>query len=485
VTTPPDDSAAPTPVKLAPARVYQVGGSLRDELLGLPVQDRDWVVVGATPQQLLDLGFVAVGKDFPVFLHPVSHEEYALARTERKTGPGYHGFAVHAAPEVTLEDDLLRRDLTINAIARGPFALAVGAVAGTVPAAKAGAAASADAALVDPHGGRRDIAARVFRHVSPAFAEDPVRILRLARFAARFTDFTVAPETLELMRAMVAAGEVDALVPERVWQEISRGLMEAKPSRMFETLRDCGALARLLPELDRLWGVPQRADYHPEIDTGVHTMMVTDMAATLGLPLDARYSALLHDLGKGTTPPDVLPRHIGHEQRSARLVDEVSARLKVPAECRDLARLVAREHSRFGKIGEMRASTVVDVLEQCDALRKPERFLRALDACEADRRGRLGFEDSGYPPREPWLLALKSAREVDAGAVAKEVVARHAEHAARRAARAAAAAEHAPADAPADAPTAAAPAGNPAEAIRDAVRRARIDAVAHALDKKH
>ncbi|WP_085317695.1 multifunctional CCA addition/repair protein [Derxia lacustris] len=449
-----DLSPALPPARPAPPRVYQVGGSLRDELLGLPVQDRDWVVVGATPQQLLDLGFVAVGKDFPVFLHPVTHEEYALARTERKTGPGYHGFAVHAAPDVTLEDDLLRRDLTVNAIARGPFALAAGQVgAAAMPGQRQ---VNAAVELVDPHGGRRDIAARVFRHVSAAFAEDPVRILRLARFAARFTDFSVAPETLALMRAMVAAGEVDALVPERVWQELARGLMEARPSRMFAVLRDCGALARLLPELDALWGVPQRADYHPEVDTGVHTMMVIDMTAKLGLPLDARFAALLHDLGKGTTPPDVLPRHLGHEGRSADLVELVSTRLKVPADCRDLARLVAREHTRFGKIDEMRAATVLDTLEASDALRKPERFARALDACECDRRGRLGFEDSGYPPREPWLAALAAARGVDAGAAAK-----------------AAAASHARRD----------PAASPTEAIRTAVRRARIDAVAAALGK--
>ncbi|WP_084545201.1 multifunctional CCA addition/repair protein [Derxia gummosa] len=509
----------PAPGDAGP-RVYQVGGSLRDELLGLPVQDRDWVVVGATPQQLLDMGFVAVGKDFPVFLHPVTHEEYALARTERKTAPGYHGFAIHASPEVTLDEDLLRRDLTINAIARGPYALSVerplakraatgaggfapaGASAGVSPALTevatsaiappAGPASAAE--LADPHGGRADIAARVFRHVSPAFAEDPVRILRLARFAARFTDFTVAPETLTLMRAMVAAGEVDALVPERVWQELSRGLMEKRPSRMFEVLRDCGALARLLPELDRLWGVPQRADYHPEVDTGVHAMMVIDMSARLGLPLDVRYAALLHDLGKGTTPADVLPRHIGHEQRSERMAEEVSRRLKVPTDCRDLARLVARDHGRFYKIDEMRAATVLDTLDACDAMRKPERFARVLDACECDRRGRLGWEDAGFPWREPWLAALTAARGVDAGAIAKEATARHAEHEARKAAQDAAAGQGArpvstnaaDAQSAADAPTspAAKPArANPAEAIREAVRHARIAAVAAALGK--
>ncbi|MEO0317594.1 MAG: hypothetical protein RL404_1271, partial [Pseudomonadota bacterium] len=272
---------------------YVVGGAVRDALLGLPVKDRDHVVVGATPEQMKALGFVAVGKDFPVFLHPDTHEEYALARTERKTAPGYAGFAFHAAPDVTLEQDLQRRDLTINAIAQ-----------------------HADGTLVDPYGGRDDLQQRVFRHVSPAFAEDPVRILRIARFAARFAGFTVASETKDLMRQMVASGEVDALVPERVWQELSRGLMEDKPSRMFDVLRECGALARILPELDALAGVPQPAQHHPEIDTFVHVMMVVDLAATRGLPLPVRFAALVHDLGKGTTDPADWPRHIAHEARS-------------------------------------------------------------------------------------------------------------------------------------------------------------------------
>ncbi|MGC9185765.1 MAG: multifunctional CCA addition/repair protein, partial [Thiomonas sp.] len=270
-----------------PGRAYIVGGAVRDALLGRLAGDRDWVVVGATPQDMVDAGFIPVGRDFPVFLHPQTHEEYALARTERKTAPGYHGFAVHAAPDVTLEDDLLRRDLTINAMAQAE-----------------------DGTLIDPYGGQRDLQARVLRHVSPAFAEDPVRILRLARFAARFADFSVAAETLELMRRMVQAGEVDALVPERVWQELARGLMEDHPQRMFAVLRDCGALARLLPELDRLWGVPQRADYHPEVDTGVHVMLVLQAAVALGAPLQVRWACLMHDLGKGTTPVDVLPRHL-------------------------------------------------------------------------------------------------------------------------------------------------------------------------------
>ena len=279
--------------KLSDFQIYKVGGAVRDQLLGLPVNDTDWVVVGATPDQMTAHGFVAVGRDFPVFLHPKTHEEYALARTERKSGMGYRGFAVHTSADVTLEEDLARRDLTINSIA-------------------APADWTKTSELFDPYNGQKDLKERVLRHVTDAFREDPVRILRLARFAARFTDFTVAPETMVLMREMVAAGEVDALVPERVWQEISRGLMEAKPSRMFEILRECGALAVLLPELNRLWGVPQRAEYHPEVDTGVHAMMVLDMSAQLKTPITVRFACLCHDFGKGTTPADVLPRHIGH-----------------------------------------------------------------------------------------------------------------------------------------------------------------------------
>jgi len=291
-------------------KIYSVGGAVRDELLGLPVQDRDYVVVGATPQQMAAQGFRPVGKDFPVFLHPVTHEEYALARTERKTAPGYAGFVFHTDADVTLEQDLIRRDLTINAIAKAE-----------------------DGTLVDPFGGRRDLQAKVLRHVSRAFAEDPVRILRIARFAARFADFAVAPETNELMRQMVAAGEVDALVPERVWQELARGLMEAKPSRMFEVLRACGALARILPELDALWGVPQPPQHHPEIDTGVHVMLVIDVAASRRYALPIRFAALTHDLGKGATPPAEWPRHHGHEGRSAALVRAVCQRLKIPNDC--------------------------------------------------------------------------------------------------------------------------------------------------------
>lgn len=376
-------------------KIYCVGGAIRDELLGLPVQDRDWVVVGGTPAGLLERGFVPVGRDFPVFLHPQTHEEYALARTERKSGRGYHGFTFHTDAHVTLEDDLARRDLTINAMAR-----------------------SATGDLIDPYGGRTDLAHRVLRHVSPAFAEDPVRILRLARFAARFADFTVAPETVDLMRQMVAAGEIDALVAERVWQELARGLMEATPSRLFETLRSCGALARLLPELDRLWGVPQRAEYHPEIDSGVHTLLAIDMAARLQLSLPARFATLLHDLGKATTPADILPRHLGHEQRSAALVVPLCARLRVPADCRDLARLVARYHGDIGRGAELRAATQLKLLESCDALRRPARFADILGACEADYRGRLGFAERCFAAAAHWQRALATVQTVDAAAIA-------------------------------------------------------------------
>ena len=380
---------------------YLVGGAVRDALLGRTSFDRDWVVVGASPQELLDAGYIAVGQDFPVFLHPQTREEHALARTERKTAPGYRGFRFHADAGVTLEDDLLRRDLTINAIAQDE-----------------------SGALIDPHGGQRDLLAKVLRHVSPAFAEDPVRILRLARFAARFFDFSVASETLALMRQMVATGEVDALVPERVWQELARGLMEARPSRMFEVLRECGALARLLPEVDRLWGVPQRADYHPEIDTGVHLMMVLDMAARLDASLAVRFACLCHDLGKGTTPADVLPRHLGHEQRSVDLVRQVCERLRVPVACRELAEVVAREHGNVHRSGEFGAAAVVRLLERCDAIRRPERFDELLLACECDARGRLGLSESAYPQRERLSRALALARGVDSAAVAAQAAAR-------------------------------------------------------------
>ena len=374
---------------------YVVGGAVRDALLGLPVKDRDWVVVGSTAADMLAQGFRAVGKDFPVFLHPHTQEEYALARTERKSGPGYTGFACYAAPEVTLEDDLLRRDLTINAIARDE-----------------------DGRLIDPHGGVADIEARIFRHVSPAFAEDPLRILRVARFAARFTDFSVAPETLALMQAMVAAGEVDHLVAERVWQELARGLMEAQPSRMIRVLRDCGALTQLLPELERLFGVPQPALHHPEIDTGEHVLMVIDHAAATAQPLPVRWACLLHDLGKGDTPADILPHHYGHELASARRAREVSMRLKAPAECRELAEMVAREHGVFGKAAELRPETMVKVMERCDALRRPQRFVLALDATACDYHGRGGGPRPAWGPYPLWLSALDALRSVDAGAIA-------------------------------------------------------------------
>ena len=384
-----------------PMKVFLVGGAVRDRLLGRPSGDRDWVVVGTTPEVMGAAGYLPVGRDFPVFLHPRTHEEYALARTERKTSPGYHGFVFRTGPEVTLEDDLSRRDLTINAMAQAE-----------------------DGTLVDPWGGQADLAARVLRHVGSAFAEDPVRILRLARFAARFTDFSVAPETLALCRAMVEAGEVDALVPERVWQELSRGLMEARPSRMIEVLRDCGALARLLPEVDALFGVPQRADHHPEIDTGVHLMMVLDMAERLGTALPVRFACLVHDLGKATTPADILPRHLGHEGRSVKLLGPLAARLRVPVECRELAELVAREHGNLHASASFGAEALVRLFDRCDAWRRPERFEQALQACECDARGRLGFEERPYPQADRLRGALAAARAVDSGAVSAEALAR-------------------------------------------------------------
>ena len=353
-------------------KTYLVGGAVRDALLGLPVQDRDWVVVGATPEQMSAQGFLPV---------------------------------VHAAPDVTLEEDLARRDLTINAIAEDVDGISA-------------------RALFDPYFGHRDLQARVLRHVSKAFREDPVRILRVARFAARFADFSVAPETTQLMREMVDAGEADHLVPERVWQELARGLMEAQPPRMFAVLRSCGALAVLLPEVERLWGVPQRAEYHPEVDTGVHLMMVLAMAARLNAPLGVRFACLTHDLGKGTTPADMLPRHIGHEQRSAQLLRGVCERLRVPVDCRELADVVAREHGNIHRSGELNAAAVLRLLERCDAIRKPARFEDVLLACECDARGRLGFEESAYPQRERLLAAMHAARAVDTAPLAAEAAKR-------------------------------------------------------------
>ena len=406
-------------------KTYVVGGAVRDGLLGEPVNDRDWVVTGASPQDMLDAGYLPVGKDFPVFLHPRTHEEYALARTERKTGPGYRGFEVHAAPDVTLEEDLIRRDLTINAIAQ-----------------------QEDGTLVDPYGGRRDLDARVLRHVSEAFAEDPVRILRLARFAARWPAFSVAPETTALMQQMVAAGEVDALVAERVWQELSRGLMERAPARMFEVLRSVGALARLIPEVDTLFGVPQPPQHHPEVDTGLHTLMVLDRCAATAQPLPVRYACLVHDLGKGTTPADVLPRHIGHEGRGEKLIRRVNERLRVPVDGAELAQLTAREHTNVHASEKLGATAVMRLLERCDAFRRPERFLQMLAACECDATGRLGLEDRPYPQRARLAAALKTAQDVDTRTVSSQAIER----------------------------------GLQGPAIADAIRRARVDALAIALN---
>ena len=376
--------------------VYCVGGAVRDELLGLPVKDRDYVVVGSTVQAMLDAGYKPVGKDFPVFLHPKTHEEYALARTERKTAAGYKGFVVHASSEVTLEEDLARRDLTINAIAK-----------------------ASDGALIDPFNGVADSQAKTLRHVSDAFAEDPVRILRAARFAARFTEFTVAAETMRLMCQMVNKGEVDALVPERVWQELSKGLMEQKPSRMFEVLRACGALQKILPELSKLWGVPQPPQHHPEIDTGIHVMMVIDYAAKQNYSLPIRFAALVHDLGKGTTPADILPRHIGHEMRSVSLLKDVAKRLRVPNECKELAIIVAKFHGKLHAVPQMKPRTLLEFLIELDAIRQPIRFADFLKACECDSRGRTGLENCALPEAKLLKNVLQAALAVDAGAIAK------------------------------------------------------------------
>ena len=379
-------------------QIYLVGGAVRDELLGSAVTDRDYVVVGSCVDEMLAAGFRPVGKDFPVFLHPKTQDEYALARTERKVASGYKGFTIHAATDVTLEEDLGRRDLTINAMAK-----------------------TSDGQLIDPYGGLADIQSKTLRHVSAAFAEDPVRILRIARFAARYADFSVAPETNALMQQMVDAGEVDALVAERVWQELSKGLMEVKPSRMFEVLRSCGALKKLLPELDRLWGVPQPAKYHPEIDTGVHVMMVIDYAASKDFSLPVRFAALMHDLGKGTTPKEMLPRHIGHEARSVSLLKEITKRLRVPTDCKELAQMVAKYHGKLHAVEEMRPSTLLSFLIELDAIRQPGRLKLFLQACEADSRGRTGFEERAQPEAIRLLSALDVASSIDAGAVARGI----------------------------------------------------------------
>jgi tRNA nucleotidyltransferase (CCA-adding enzyme) len=380
--------------------IFLVGGAVRDRLMGHPPGDRDWVVIGSTPEQMGAAGYLPVGRDFPVFLHPRTREEYALARIERKTAPGYHGFSFRADPDVTLEEDLSRRDLTINAMAMDD-----------------------DGTVIDPWGGQADLRDRVLRHVGPAFVEDPVRILRLARFLARFPAFSVAPETLALCRTMVAAGEVDALVPERVWQELSRGLMEAAPSRMFLFLRDCGALARLLPEVEALFGVPQRAEYHPEIDTGVHLMLVLDMAARLDTALPVRFACLTHDLGKATTPADVLPRHIGHEARSVRLLGPLAQRLRVPVECKELAEVVAREHGNVHRSGDLSPEATLRLLARCDAIRKPSRFAEVLLACECDARGRLGLSEQPYDPARRLADALRTVLAVDTAQVSAQALA--------------------------------------------------------------
>ncbi len=371
-----------------------MGGSVRDELLGLPVKDRDYVVVGSTPEEMVRLGYRPVGKDFPVFLHPITREQYALARTERKISRGYQGFEIFTTPQVTLQEDLVRRDLTINAIAK-----------------------DADGNIIDPFNGIADLEAGILRHISPAFSEDPVRILRTARFAARFR-FRIAPETLTLMSDIVHNGEVEALVPERVWQEISRGLMENNPSRMFYMLRECGALSRILPEIDVLFGVPQPAHAHPEIDTGVHTMMVIDFAASRNYALPVRFAALLHDLGKGTTPPEEWPRHIGHEQRSVQLVQNLCERIRAPRDERNLAVLVAQLHGKVHRAGELNAATVADLLHAVDAYRKPDRFRMFLLACASDFHGRPGYAERPYPPIALLNRALTAAQGVDAGAIA-------------------------------------------------------------------
>jgi tRNA nucleotidyltransferase (CCA-adding enzyme) len=378
-------------------KVYLVGGAVRDDLLGRPVGERDYVVVGATPQDLISRGYRQVGRDFPVFLHPQTKHEYALARTERKTAPGYRGFVVHADPDVTLEEDLRRRDLTINALARDE-----------------------QGTLIDYFGGRSDLDDRVLRHISTAFAEDPVRILRVARFAARYAalGFRVADETMTLMRAMVENGEADALVPERVWQELVKALNEAEPSRFFGVLRECGALARLFPEVDRLFGVPQPAKWHPEIDTGAHTMMVLDMAARLSADPEVVFAALTHDLGKGTTPPDILPRHSGHEQRSVELIDQLCARLKAPRRFCELARVAARYHGKVHKVDELRPGTIVDMFQGADAFRRPERFEQVLRTCEADYRGRGGYQEREYPQAEYLRRLLLAVKGVDVASIA-------------------------------------------------------------------
>jgi tRNA nucleotidyltransferase (CCA-adding enzyme) len=400
-------------------QIFSVGGAIRDALLHQPVKDKDWVVVGATPQEMTQRGFQTVGKDFPVFLHPSSREEYALARTERKTAPGYKGFVVHASPEVTLEEDLARRDLTINAMA--------------LPEAHSGLLAHAQmdgnalafqevfaAHGIDPYQGLQDLQSKTLRHVTPAFREDPVRILRVARFAARYPEFSIAPDTMALMQDMVQTGEVAHLVPERVWQELANGLMTPQPSRLFEVLKECSALQVLLPEVHRLWGVPQSAEHHPEIDTGVHLMMVLDMSAQLNASLPVRVACLMHDLGKGGTPPHEWPRHIAHEQRSVKLLLQVCERLRIPVECKELSEVVAREHGHIHRSQELNAAALMRLLERCDALRRPERWPDILLACECDARGRKGFEDKIYEPTARLTGVLQAALSVATASIASQ-----------------------------------------------------------------
>lgn len=379
-------------------QTYLVGGAVRDALLGLDVADRDWVVVGETPESMVAAGYTPVGKDFPVFLHPDTHEEYALARTERKSGPGYAGFTFNTSPTVTLDEDLLRRDITINAIAQ-----------------------TADGRLMDPCDGQKDLEARVIRHVSPAFIEDPVRILRVARFLARFSSmgFAVAEETLELMREMVSNGEVDHLVAERVWQEMERAFAAQSPRAFIETLRECSALARVLPEVDALFGVPQPAKHHPEIDSGVHTLMVLDQATAMSKEVDTRFAALCHDLGKGTTPHALWPKHHEHEDRGADLTANMTERLRTPKKTRELAILAARWHTHVHRVVELRAATLADLLHSLDPARRPERFEAFLQVCEADARGRLGLEHRDYPQADLMRVAARAWLSVDAGAIAQ------------------------------------------------------------------
>ena len=378
-------------------KIYLVGGAVRDKLLGLPVQDRDYVVVGGTPEAMVAQGFKSVGADFPVFLHPETKEEYALARTERKSGHGYKGFKVYSAPDVTLEDDLRRRDLTINAIAEDD-----------------------QGRIIDPFGGAEDLRRGVLRHVSPAFSEDPLRILRVARFAARFAGrgFRVAPETNELMRKIIKSGEVDHLVAERVWVELERALGEDRPSRFIEALRDCGALAHLFPEIDALFGVPQPAQYHPEVDTGVHAMLVLEAAARLSTDTRVRFAALMHDLGKGATPKDEWPRHKGHETRGVELIKKFCQRFRVPNEYRNLALIAAQYHPHCHRIAELRPATVVDTLEAIDAFRRPARVEMFIYACEADFRGRSGLENRPYPQADLFRRVFSAARAVNSAAIA-------------------------------------------------------------------